>query len=161
MNSLKQSPKAMPILRKSFSALFITSLLFTGSVGSLREARAQIPEAPATSEIRTNILVQDELYFGRNRPEPYGEVSDAEFGNFLKAVVTPRFPDGLTVLNALGQFRGSNRTIIREKTKLLILIHSNSQEDRQEIQEIIDKYKDQFQQESVLRVTSVPAQVRF
>ncbi len=160
MNSLTQSPKAIPILRKSFSALFITSLLFTGSVGSLREVRAQIPEAPATSEIRTNVLVQDELYFGRNRPEPYEEVSDAEFVNFLRVTVTPRFPDGLTVLNALGQFRGS-QGIIREKTKLLILIHSNSQEDRREIQEIIDKYKTRFQQESVLRVTSVPAQVRF
>lgn len=156
MNSLK-SPKAMPILRKSFSALFITSLLFTG-VASLKEVRAQIPQAPATSEIRTNVLVQDELYFGRNKPG--GEVSDAEFANFLKVIVTPRFPDGLTVLSGIGQFRGS-QGIIREKTKLLILIHSNSQEDRQEIQEIIDKYKDQFQQESVLRVTSTPAQVRF
>lgn len=160
MNSLSQSPKAMPILRK-ISTLFITSLLFTGSVASLREVRAQIPEAPATSEIRTNVLVQDELYFGRNRPEPYAEVSDAEFADFLRAIVTPRFPDGLTVLNAVGQFRGSNRVTIREKTKLLILIHSNSQEDKREIQEIIDKYKKRFQQESVLRVTSTPAQVRF
>lgn len=148
----------MPILRKSFSAIFITSLLFTGSVGSLREARAQIPEAPATSEIRINVLVQDELYFGRNKPG--GEVSEQDFQMFLQNVVTPRFPDGLTVLNTLGQFRGSKGIII-EKTKLLILIHSNSQEDRREIQEIIDKYKDQFQQESVLRVTSTPAQVRF
>lgn len=157
--NLNQSSNAMPTLRKSLGALFITSLLFTGSVGSLREARAQIPEAPAANEIRTNVFVQDELYFGRNRPR--GEVSDQDFLIFLRTIVTPRFPDGLTVVNGNGQFRNSKGTIIREKTKLLILIHSNSQEDRREIQEIIDEYKRRFQQESVLRVTSTPAQVRF
>ena len=74
--------------------------------------------------------------------------------------VTPRFPDGLTVLDVNGQFIGS-KGIIKEKTKLLILIHSNREEDKQEIQEVIDEYKTKFHQESVLRVTSMPKQVRF
>lgn len=148
----------MQTLRKSFGALFITSLLLTGSVASLKEVRAQLPQAPAKGEIRTNIFVQDELYFGRNKP--VGQVSNQDFQRFLQNKVTPRFPDGLTVLDADGQFLGSNG-IIKEKTKLLILIHSNSEEDQQEIQEIIDDYKKQFHQESVLRVTSTPGQVRF
>lgn len=148
----------MLTLRKSFSALVITSLVITGSVASRKELRAQVPEAPATSEIRTNILVQDELYFGRNKPG--GAVSNRDFLIFLQNIVTPRFPDGLTVLDADGQFLGRNG-IIREKTKILILIHPNSQEDRRQIQEIVDEYKKQFQQKSVLRVTSTPAQVRF
>ncbi len=145
-------------LLKSFSALFVTSVLFTGSVVSLKEVRAQVPQAPTTSELHTNILIQDELYFGRNKPT--GQVSERDFQLFLLYEVTPRFPDGLTVIDADGQFLGSNG-IIKEKTKLLILIHANSQEDREEIQEIIDEYKKQFQQESVLRVTSTPSQVRF
>ncbi|WP_009630848.1 DUF3574 domain-containing protein [Synechocystis sp. PCC 7509] len=148
----------MRTLRKSFSALFVTSLLFTGSVVWLKEVNAQIPQAPGISEIRTNILVQDELYFGRNKPA--GEVSEQDFQLFLQNEVTPRFPDGLTVIDAKGQFLSSSG-IIKEKTKLLILIHANSQEDRQEIEEIIEEYKDRFDQESVLRVTSRPAQVRF
>lgn len=148
----------MLTLQKSFTALFVTSLLFTGSVASLKEVRAQLPQAPAASEINTNIFVQDELYFGRNKP--VGQVSERDFQIFLQNEVTPCFPNGLTVLDANGQFLGSNG-IIKEKTKLLILIHSNSQEDQQEIQEIIDDYKDKFQQESVLRVTSTPEQVRF
>lgn len=148
----------MQTLRKNFSALFITSLLFTGSVVWLKEVDAQIPQAPATNEIRTSFFVQDELYFGRNKP--VGTVSERDFQKFLQNEVTPRFPDGLTVIDANGQFLGSNG-IIREKTKLLILIHFNTQEDNQEIQEIVDGYKKQFQQESVLRVTSTPRQVRF
>jgi Protein of unknown function (DUF3574) len=150
--------KSMQTLQKSFTALFITSLLFTGSVASLKEVSAQIPQAPAISEIQTNILVQDELYFGRNKPT--GQVSERDFQLFLHNEVTPRFPDGLTVLDADGQFLSSNG-IIKEKTKLLILIHANSQENQLKIQEIIDKYKQQFQQESVLQVTSTPGQVRF
>jgi hypothetical protein len=148
----------MKTLQKSFSALFITSLIFTGSIASLKQVDAQVPQAPATNEIRTNIFVQDELYFGRNKPR--GQVSERDFQMFLQKEVTPRFPDGLTVIDAYGQFLGSNG-IIQEKTKLLILIHPNSQEDREEIQEIVDEYKQQFQQESVLRVTSTPRQVRF
>lgn len=147
----------MQTLRKSFSALFITSLLVTGAA-SLKEVRAQLPQAPATNEIRTNIFVQDKLYFGINKPA--GQVSERDFQWFLQQEVTPRFPDGLTVLDANGQFLGS-KGIIKEKTKLLILIHSNREEDKQEIQEIIDEYKTKFQQESVLRVTSMPKQVRF
>ncbi len=148
----------MQTLRKCFGTLFITSLLLTGSVASLKEVSAQLPQIPATNEISTNLLIQDELYFGRNKP--VGQVSNQDFQLFLQNEITPRFPDGLTVLDADGQFLGSNG-IIKEKTKLLILIHSNSQEDQQEIQEIIDEYKKQFQQESVLRVTSTPQQVRF
>lgn len=149
----------MSTLRKSFSTLFITSLLFTGSVASLKEVHAQTPLEPAASLNITNILSQDELYFGRTRPR--GEVSEEEFQTFLRTVVTPRFPDGLTVVNANGQFRGSAGEIIREKTKLVILIHPNTQDKNRAIQEIIDKYKAQFQQESVLRVTSIPTQVGF
>lgn len=149
----------MLTLRKSCSALFITSLLFTGSVASLKEAHAQLPQAPATSEIQTNIQIQDELYFGRNRPG--GVVSEEQFQNFLRTVITPRFPDGLTVINANGQFRGSKGIIVREPTKIVVLIYPYSRKNTQAIQEIINKYKQQFQQESVLRVTSVPTQVRF
>ncbi|KJH71445.1 DUF3574 domain-containing protein [Aliterella atlantica] len=148
----------MQTLQKSFSALFITSLLFTGSIASLKQVDAQVPQAPATNEIRTNIFVQDELYLGSNKPR--GQVSERDFQIFLQKEVTPRFPDGLTVIDANGQFLGSNG-VIKEKTKLLILIHLNTQEDEEEIQEIVDEYKEQFQQESVLRVTSTPRQVRF
>lgn len=142
----------MLTLRKNFGALFITSLLFTGSVGCLSEVRAQVPVAPAARSNSTNILTQDELYFGRNRPG--GIVSEKQFQDFLRTVITPRFPDGLTVIDANGQFRGSTGIIVREPTKIVILIHSSSQEERRAIQEIINLYKSQFQQESVLRATS-------
>ncbi len=87
-------------------------------------------------------------------------VSDLEWQQFLDSEITPRFPDGLTVLDAYGHYRNSQGNLTREKTKLVILIYKNSPEKNQAIQAIIDSYKQKFQQESVLRVTSL-AEVAF
>ncbi len=40
-----------------------------------------------------------------------------------------------------------------EPAKVLVIFHSNSGKENQFMQEIIDKYKQQFQQQSVLRVS--------
>src|SRR6266508_151525 len=64
---------------------------------------------PATTALPTaavspgRLFTRTELYFGRNRPG--GEVSEEEFQHFVDVEVTKRFPDGLTLLGGLGQFR--------------------------------------------------------
>src|SRR5687768_14431484 len=62
--------------------------------------------------------VRAELYFGTTRPDG-SIVSEAEWSDFLDAEITPRFPDGLTVLTGLGQFRGDSG-IIQERSQVLI-----------------------------------------
>src|SRR5690606_41197674 len=47
-----------------------------------------------------------ELYFGTQRPGG-APVTEAEWAAFLDEKVTPRFPDGLTVLTGNGQWRNS------------------------------------------------------
>ena len=79
----------------------------------------------------------------------------------LHPEVTPRFSDGLTVIDAYGQFLNSSVSIDREDTKILILIYPSNQNKEKAIEEIINLYKSSFQQESVLRVTSIPARVSF
>ena len=97
----------------------------------------------------------------RDRSRTEGIISEAEFQKFLDTEITPRFPDGLTVIDANGQFRNRAGIIIKEPTKILVLIYPNSPEKKQAIQNIINLYKSQFQQESVLRVTSTPVLVKF
>lgn len=46
-------------------------------------------------------------------------VAEQEFQQFLNLEITPRFPDGLTLLVGLGQFRDSSRVILRERSMLL------------------------------------------
>lgn len=48
-------------------------------------------------------MVADRLFLGRQIPGG-GMVSDADWTAFLAEVVTPRFPEGLTVWRAEGQW---------------------------------------------------------
>ena len=81
-------------------------------------------------------------------------ISEVQWEQFLNSEITPRFQDGLTVLDGYGQYLNSSGILAREKTKLVILIYSPSPKKNQAINEIIDSYKQKFQQESVLRVSS-------
>jgi hypothetical protein len=98
-------------------------------------------------------LVSDTLYFGTSTAK--GPVTAKQWDSFLGLVVTPRFPDGLTVWDAQGQWRGKSGIIGKENTKVLLLIHPNSPDSNRAIQEIIDAYKKKFRQESVMKVRSL------
>src|SRR5258705_1383008 len=50
-------------------------------------------------------MQQIELMFGRNIAGRL-RVGEAAWSRFLAREITPRFPDGLTVLDAAGQWRG-------------------------------------------------------
>jgi hypothetical protein len=79
-------------------------------------------------------------------------VTEEEFQHFVDTEVTPRFPDGLTLLTGTGQFKDSTGTIIQEGSKLLILLYPFNQKSNRAVEQIREAYKDTFQQESVLRV---------
>jgi hypothetical protein len=97
-------------------------------------------------------FARTELYFGTARPD--GIVSEAEFREFLDRVVTPRFPDGLTLIEADGQFRGEDGVLIKERSFVLILLYPYETFDKatKRVEVIRALYKNQFDQESVLRV---------
>jgi hypothetical protein len=66
--------------------------------------------------------------------------------------VTPRFPDGLTLLTGIGQFRDASGTILVEGSKLLILLYPRRDRDADaKIEQIRSDCKRVFQQQSVLR----------
>lgn len=104
------------------------------------------PETGAEPWIRT------ELFFGLSRPDG-STVSENEWANFLDSVITPRFPEGLTVLSASGQWQGDDSQIVEESSKLLILLYPREAipESHKEIEEIRAAYETRFKQESVLR----------
>lgn len=95
-------------------------------------------------------FVRTELFFGLSRPG--GVVTEQDFKGFVDAYVTPRFPDGLTLLSGVGQFRDASGTTIVEGSKLLILLYPRSDRDADsKIEQIRTDYKRAFQQQSVLR----------
>ncbi len=97
-------------------------------------------------------LAEYRMFFGRSRPEG-GTVSDREWDDFLAAEVTPRFPDGLTVVDASGQWRDDEGVIGREGAKLLIVLAEPGANAVRRTAEIAEAYKRAFEQQSVLRTT--------
>lgn len=105
----------------------------------------------APSFAQAQNAVETSLYFGLAL-EDGGEVSEEEWSAFLAEQVTPRFPDGFTVIDAYGQWRDpslADAPIIREKTKLLIIVHPGTAETDRAITEIKSLYKKRFDQKSV------------
>ena len=96
----------------------------------------------ATPQVRTT------LYFGLTRPK--GVVSELEWQLFVRDEVTKRFPEGLTVWDADGQWRTPAGTVDQERSKVLLLMHTDTAEARRLVQELIEKYRKMFEQESVL-----------
>jgi Protein of unknown function (DUF3574) len=98
--------------------------------------------AASTSQIRTT------LYFGLARPK--GSVSELEWQIFLRDEVTRRFPEGLTVWGADGQWQGAVGSIDHEQSKVLLLVHPDTVAARQSVQAVIAAYRKTFEQQSVL-----------
>lgn len=95
-----------------------------------------------------------ELFFGLDRAnaEP---VSEAEWQDFVDNSVTPFFTEGLTMFDVDGQYRMANGELVKEDSKVIILLHDGSREISMTLDAIREKYKQRFSQESVMRIDSV------
>jgi len=144
-------------------ALLTTSLLTPAAYARQQPA----PSAPAQASARgradrpkrvaSEPFIRTELFFGTGR-EDGPDVTEAEFREFLDAVIRPAFPDGLTLLTGDGQFCcDSNHDIIKEKSFVLILLYPPRQrrESSGKVEQIREDYKAAFRQQSVLRVDTL------
>jgi Protein of unknown function (DUF3574) len=94
-------------------------------------------------------MQQIELMFGRNVAGRV-RVGEAAWWRFLAREITPRFPDGLTVLAAAGQWRDpGGRGALREASKMVIIVTTDDAAARERIATIVAAYKQQFRQRSV------------
>jgi hypothetical protein len=123
--------------------------LGAGAVTAFRFSTAE----PAAATCRTGAAAYArlELLFGLGK-QGGGEVSEEEWRAFLETEVTPRFPDGLTVLAAYGQWRSRSGEVAREPSRALVIWHRRGAGGEADVEAIRAAYKSQFGQESVMRV---------
>jgi hypothetical protein len=138
----------------SFPVLFLV-LALSGCAPAVGRAPSPAPAA----EVVREAWVADRLYFGRSIPGG-GAVSEDEWAAFLRDVITPRFPDGLTVWRARGQWREADGAIHGEDVVVVEILHPASARADAALEEIAREYKARFRQESVLRIRA-PADPRF
>jgi hypothetical protein len=90
-----------------------------------------------------------QLFFGQtiNAGHP---IPAQRWNGFLEKVVTPRFPNGLTVYDAYGQWQDPGTKIItREKSKVVLIAVDDSASARSKVTELISAYTKTFHQHSV------------
>ena len=112
------------------------------------QGAAQAPAADVQCASTSAPQLRTTLYFGLARPK--GSVSELEWQIFLRNEVTARFPDGLTVWEAEGQWRRPDGVIDHERSKVLLLVHPDTATARAAVQTVIARYRQRFDQESVL-----------
>jgi hypothetical protein len=130
-----------------------TSLLALALAAGALAATAFRPVAASSAAycaVGDTALVRDILYFGRNTPGG-AELSDSAWQQYVDEVLTPRFPAGLTIWDAAGQWRGAGGKVERERSKVLTVLHSGDEWSDRLVAEAVGEYKRRFTQEAVLR----------
>lgn len=139
--SARPGPRGLIAPARAAWVAVLGSALVLGGCSVTRDLRCAPGEQAAASEW---------LYFGTAKPG--GTVSAAEWSLFLAGSVTPRFPAGLTVWPAAGQWQAADGSITREDSFVLNLVHPATEAAEQSIGALIGEYKARFRQEAVLRV---------
>lgn len=94
-------------------------------------------------------MLEIDLMFGRNIGGQLG-VSEGHWSEFVASEITPRFPEGLTIDDALGQWRDKERNrIVQEPSKEVRVIVPADAEVKEKIDAIVTAYKRRFQQQAV------------
>jgi hypothetical protein len=79
-----------------------------------------------------------------------GAVTNEQWAAFMRDVVTPRFPDGLTVLDGSGQWRDpATGRIAAEPSRVVIIATRDAASAPGKLHEIADDYREKFRQQSV------------
>ena len=134
------------LLPLCLAGLLAVSILFAGCAGKSASGSKQQ-------------WTRSEIYCGLDKPAG-GVVTDAEFADFLTRVVTPAFPAGMTVVDAYGQMQNSSKNIVKQHTKVILLVHQKSQANSDAIQKVISSYRSTFGNPQVMYLQS-PAQPQF
>jgi hypothetical protein len=154
------------LLGGAIASSFGPMLIGGGSVSSVSAQDAATPVATAPEPTNTCFTdsdgvqaepwMQSDLYFGTTKDDGTA-YTEEEWMTFLANEVTPRFPDGLTVLTGIGQWRDSESSeVLQERSNVLIIVYplEFAAESSVLLEEIRDAYEEQFDQSSVLRVDS-------
>jgi len=129
--------------------LFAVIVLFNPGCITVRDGNV----GGAKAQVYDSTVIKTELFFGLCRPEG-SIVSESEWERFVDEYITPRFREGLTIVGANGQWMMRTGEVVKEKTKIVILLHADNEAVNASIEYIRDMYKKLFQQESVVRVST-------
>lgn len=112
-----------------------------------------VREHPLGCRLDEQRLVRETLYFGASIPGG-GEVDAGAWARFENEVLTPAFPQGYTVVDAHGKWRGNDGATIGESSRLVTIVHADDVAGTDAVRRIAQRYRETFRQEAVLHERS-------
>lgn len=96
-----------------------------------------------------------EVLFGRDIGRHIG-VSETAWDRFVAHELTPRFPDGLTITDATGQWRDpADGGIVREPAKRVEIVLPGNDDDQERLDAVVKAYKHEFRQRLVVVIERI------
>lgn len=140
----------MSVARATAAAWLVASMLCACAT-TARDVAAPAMAGDAARPAQAAGWMRSELYFAVGNEDGSGVIDESRWRAFLDAEVTPRFPDGLTVLDGYGQwrFRDSGR-LVRQRCKVLVVLHEDGARPLAELDAIRTAWKRASGHESVL-----------
>lgn len=142
--SFDSTVKLAPSLGLALACLTLTACATAPSVPAVHAQGCTAGERPAQ-------VVQ--LFFGRNVGAAPG-VSEKDWESFLDQEIVPRFPDGLSVIDTAGVWRGKDGSAVHELGKAVVIVLTGRPEEQSGISAVTRAYKTRFSQDSVLTARS-------
>src|SRR3982750_3772619 len=87
--------------------------------------------------------LNDTLYFGLSIPGG-GSVSDAEWARFADEAIGHAFPNGFTVIDAHGTWRGVDGAAVSEPSRVVTIVHPDDGASDAAIRAIVQRYRTTF-----------------
>ena len=94
--------------------------------------------------------LRDTLYFGLSIPGGRS-VSDTDWQQFADEAIAHAFPNGFTVVDAHGTWRGADGSAVSEPSRVVTIVHPDDSASDTAIRAIVQRYRTTFRQEAVLR----------
>jgi hypothetical protein len=120
--------------------LVLGPMLLLGLTACMSGPRSACPAGQ--SQLRTA-----QLFLGA---KPEARISDNDLRKFVDTEVTPRFPDGVTVVDGGGQWRGDENRLIREAAKVVLIVLPEKGDPAGKVDAVRAAYKSRFKQGSVV-----------
>lgn len=79
-----------------------------------------------------------------------GALSDRDLRRFVEQEVTPRFPDGVTVVDGGDQWKGSENKMIREAAKVVLVVLPAGGDTHRRVEAVRTAYRTKFKQNPVV-----------
>jgi hypothetical protein len=144
-----------PIQHRGMLSVLVATLAIAANTGGSHAQTADVSCHGAQQPKRVA-----ELLFGRGTANRRG-VNETAWEHFVAQELTPRFPEGLTITAAVGQWRDpATGTIGREQSERVEIVLPGKADEDARLDAIVKAYEREFHQRSVVVIVR-PACVSF